>query len=195
MKRAQLAGLLIGGTIVLWQPGDLGVVLGLLAGLLASRVLANLVTGEQDRSDAVRAEQLPIALDVMSLGLDAGLAWHRSVGYAAACVDPVIAEPLLLAAHRLELGARAGEVWTGAPALLEIGEVISRSERSGSAVSDLLRQSADALRARTRAERLARAKRLGVTVMGPVTLCFLPAFIVLGLVPLIGSMLGELQLW
>jgi tight adherence protein B len=48
---------------------------------------------------------------------------------------------------------------------------------------------ADDLRESAHAEGQAAARRAGVRIVGPLTLCFLPAFVLLGVVPAVVGLL------
>lgn len=132
-----------------------------------------------------QAAAMPIVLDVMSLGLDAGISWDRATRYAAGCAPPALRSALERAAHRLSLGAAAHEVWTDE--LSQIAVVVERSFRSGAPVSVLLRQHADALRADERLRRIQRSRRLGEQVLIPVTMLGMPGFFLLALIPTLAS--------
>ena len=62
---------------------------------------------------------------------------------------------------------------------------MSRAGTSGSAVGAALRALAADLRATERARGEAAVQRAGVWVLAPLGACFLPAFVCLGVVPLV----------
>lgn len=130
---------------------------------------------------------LPLALDVLSLSLEAGISWDRSVRYAADCCSGVLERELRVAAGRLAMGAAPAEVWQGSDALLGIGRVVERSFRSGAAVSVLLRQHADSERAAERLRRIENSRRLGTKILMPVSFLGYPAFVALGIIPILAS--------
>lgn len=68
--------------------------------------------------------------------------------------------------------------------------VIALAARAGAPVSDLLRAEAFRLRRVARAEGAARAAALGVHLMLPLGACVLPAFVLLGVVPLLVSVVS-----
>lgn len=137
---------------------------------------------------------LPLALDVLSLALDAGVAWDRSVAYAADCCSGALEHELRLASSRLAMGAAPNEVWRGSPVLSQIGVVVERSFRSGAAVSALLRQQADRERAEERLRRIENSRRLGTKILIPVAFLGYPAFVVLALVPTLVSTFLQLDI-
>ncbi|GAA4373433.1 type II secretion system F family protein [Agromyces bauzanensis] len=68
--------------------------------------------------------------------------------------------------------------------------VIALAARAGAPVSDLLRAEAFRLRRVARADGAARAAALGVRLMLPLGACVLPAFVLLGVVPLLVSVVS-----
>ena len=166
-------------------PFDAAVIIGSVAAVLAYRWFPRI----PDAASVAAAHELtiamPIALDVMSLALDAGLSWDRATRYAAAASPPALRTMLERAATRLALGADPHEVWTGE--LRQIAVVVERSFRSGAPVSQLLRQQADALRADERLRRIQRSRRLGEQVLIPVTMLGMPGFFLLALLPTLAS--------
>ncbi|MFD4422615.1 type II secretion system F family protein [Agromyces sp. NPDC058484] len=68
--------------------------------------------------------------------------------------------------------------------------VIALAVRAGAPVSELLRAEAFRLRRVARAEGAARAAALGVRLMLPLGACVLPAFVLLGVVPLLISVVA-----
>lgn len=137
---------------------------------------------------------LPIALDVLSLALDAGVSWDRGVQLAADCCTDELERDLRVAAGRLAMGAAPEEVWVGTRALVDIGSIVERSFRSGAAVSTLLRQYADGERAAERLRRIENSRRLGTKILMPVAFLGYPGFVVLALIPTLASTFLQLDL-
>ena len=65
-----------------------------------------------------------------------------------------------------------------------------RSQHSGAAFAGSLQRVADDLRGDALAATDAAARRAGVLIVLPLGLCFLPAFVLAGLVPVIVAVLG-----
>ncbi|MEQ1735248.1 MAG: type II secretion system F family protein, partial [Rhodoglobus sp.] len=71
---------------------------------------------------------------------------------------------------------------------VQIGDcegVLELSRRAGVPAGELLRSEADEVRRAARFEAQEKAARLGVRLMLPLGLCILPAFMALGVVPLL----------
>ena len=73
-------------------------------------------------------------------------------------------------------------------AALAVARALEPAWTAGASPVPLLRTAADRLRSRRRAETRAAAGRLGVQLVLPLTLCYLPAFVLVGLVPLVVSL-------
>lgn len=86
----------------------------------------------------------------------------------------------------LLLGAPWEEAWTGAPAsLTPLAEALEPAWVDGVAPGPLLRRAADALRAGRQQQAQEAAARLGVRLVLPLGICYLPAFVLLGIVPVV----------
>jgi pilus assembly protein TadC len=72
-----------------------------------------------------------------------------------------------------------------------IGRAAVRSADSGAALAGALARVAEDLRADRAAAAEAAARRAGVLVVLPLVLCFLPAFLLVGVVPVVVAVLGD----
>lgn len=89
--------------------------------------------------------------------------------------------------------ARAGADWVRLADLRRDGpvaRVLAASARNGIAAGPLLLAEAGSARARAHAELERAAERLGILVLIPVGVCVLPAFVLLGVVPVLLTILG-----
>ena len=140
------------------------------------------------------------SLDVFGLCLAAGMTIPAAATASARSAPPQLASVLRRGADLLALGAGPDAAWSAPPkhrdsppdpptqALLRLAR---RSGSSGTAlaagVSELAAQCrADAVHAAT-----ATAERAGVLIAGPLAGCFLPAFVCLGLVPVVAGLAGD----
>jgi tight adherence protein B len=73
----------------------------------------------------------------------------------------------------------------------QIDGVLELSQRAGVPAAELLHSEADELRRRARAEAQTKAAVLGVRLMLPLGLCILPAFMALGVFPLIVTVVSS----
>ena len=150
------------------------------------------------------------ALIVSGLGLLwAGIAWARAMSRAAMREDRVAGLELELAWIALQGGAATGEAlvrvadcvsryrlsWVGYEALCAGGALrrtLSTASAAGVSVGTLLLEQADAARALALTQLESSAERLGVRVLVPLGVCVLPSFILLGVLPVLLSMIGGL---
>lgn len=109
-----------------------------------------------------------------------------SEGEAGRLVGEVVA--------RLEVGVDEPDAWLALrerPGLRGLCADVARAVREGTTVGAVLRTHAAAARGHARSVLVVRARQVGVSAVLPVTVCFLPAFMLLGVVPIFAS-LGEL---
>lgn len=142
------------------------------------------------------ARDLPTAVDLLAACLDAGAAPEPALRSVARALGGPVAEELLALHHRLLVGVDPGEVWRGVaahPQLGPLGRAVGRAHESGAPVSAAVGRLAEDLRARARAEVEARARSIEVKAAAPLGLCLLPAFVLLGVVPMVAGVLGSLR--
>ncbi|MEE2855439.1 MAG: type II secretion system F family protein [Actinomycetota bacterium] len=171
---------------------------------LASRRAAMPVRGGRPlRGPAAAPGPDPLAvascLDVLAVCLGAGMAVSTAAAAAAPSAPPDLARVLRRAADLLALGADPAVAWSIPPgpqdpadphidALLRLAR---RSASSGAALADGVTELAEESRQDAAHAATAAAERAGVLIAGPLGLCFLPAFICLGIVPVVAGLAGE----
>ena len=64
---------------------------------------------------------------------------------------------------------------------------VARAAGTGAPLADSVRRLAADERERARWAALERARRAGVQAVGPLAACFLPAFVLVGVVPVVGG--------
>ena len=136
------------------------------------------------------------ALDIFAVCLSSGMAVSTAARATAPSAPPPLARILGRAADLLALGADPATAW--APPAGDVDEqsrallrLARRSAASGAALADSVAELAvesrhDAARAAD-----AAAERAGVVIAGPLGICFLPAFICLGVVPVVAGLAGN----
>jgi pilus assembly protein TadC len=164
-------------------------VLGLLAGagvaVGAERLLRRSPTAAGDAGEVVRRD-LPVACDLLAVCLAAGTPTSAAVAAVATAVPGPLGECLAEVGALYRLGAAPRQAWAGAPPGTEaLGRVLVRAGESGSTVVPALHRLAADVRTAQRGDVEASVRRAGVWVLAPLGLCFLPAFLCLGVVPLV----------
>ena len=99
-------------------------------------------------------------------------------------------------AQLLALGADSTQAWQPAlecPATARLARSAQRSGRGGGALAASLTSLAAELRATAAQQSEARAQRAGVFIAAPLGLCFLPAFIAIGVAPVLIGLAGSLM--
>jgi pilus assembly protein TadC len=93
---------------------------------------------------------------------------------------------LAAVAGRYRLGSAARAAWTGvSPPVAGLARVLARAGDSGSTVVEALRALAADSRAALRASTEVRVRSAGIWVLAPLGACFLPAFVCLGIAPVV----------
>ncbi|APT93581.1 hypothetical protein CPHO_01185 [Corynebacterium phocae] len=143
------------------------------------------------------ARRRPASPDLTALAFEVDLfaqcvACGLGPATAASAVGRVSTQPAWArAGSLLELGIPAAQAWQPVreiPELAEFATLIVLSEQSGAALAQGAHRQAKALRGKAASAAIARAERAGVFIALPLTLCFLPAFIIVGLVPIVVSL-------
>lgn len=101
---------------------------------------------------------------------------------------------LVRAGTALGLGAPWDAAWAGSPpSIATLAQVLRVGRDAGAAPGPQLQAAAAALRRDRRARVRAASGALGVRLTLPLGLCFLPAFVLLGLVPVVLGLAGDLS--
>lgn len=147
---------------------------------------------------AARSEAAPAVLDLLGAALLAGLNPHKAVLRVAERAPEILREELGLAAAVLRLGGtpaaalRAAAERSGLDELQAAAAALEAAERWGAPPADALAARAEALRHRSRLHAEAEAGRAAVRLVFPLVLCFLPAFVLLVVVPTVVGALRAL---
>ncbi|AQA02687.1 hypothetical protein BVC93_09850 [Mycobacterium sp. MS1601] len=178
----------------------LAAALTLGSGPLAARLRAGYPrTLRSGRSAAAAADPLAgaSALDVLAVCLRAGMAVPAAARSSARHAPPPLAEMLDRAADLLALGADPDTAWAATEsdsrdphgqALLRLAR---RSAASGTALANGVAELADQIRSDATHAAAASAERASVLIAGPLGLCFLPAFVCLGIIPTVAGLAGD----
>jgi pilus assembly protein TadC len=174
--------------------GPLGLGIGAGAFVAADRVLRKLEPAKvrKDRED--RQADLPLTLDLLSVCLQAGMPLVAALEAVAAALPGPFSEDLGVIAGLQRLGTAAPAAWAGVAAdddLAPVARAVGRSAESGSRLGVAFDRLAASRRSGLAAAGLARARSAGVLAMAPLGLCFLPAFVCLGIVPIVLSLAKE----
>jgi pilus assembly protein TadC len=154
--------------------------------------------GRGNRSPVGPADQLGMAAtwDLLAASLRAGLPVPTAVLAVADDLPAEAAGALRATADLLALGADPVAAWAPAldcPATAGLARGARRTARSGAALAGVASALATGIRAAASDVAEARAQRAGVLITGPLGLCFLPAFVCLGIVPVVVGLAAQLS--
>lgn len=178
--------------------GWLGVGLGTAAAVAMWRTVGTLETPRSRRRREQLTRDLPHVVDLLGCCLAAGAATSAAVDLVAGAVETPMREELRMVGSRLAMGVPAQQVWADVARhgqLGALGRSLVRAMDSGASVSDAMHRLADDLRRTAGSEVEGRARSVGAKSAAPLGLCLLPAFVLIGVVPLVaGSLAGILSL-
>lgn len=132
-----------------------------------------------------------LVLELLAAQLRAGLAPLAALGTLAEALN---SRPLHTVCQRLQMGSGWGSAWSGSAAgtFGELRDALAPAYTGGAPSTALLLSLADAHRLSERRAAERAAGRLSVALVVPLGLCSLPAFICLGIVPILISLLPTL---
>ncbi|WP_166135729.1 type II secretion system F family protein [Nocardioides ochotonae] len=146
--------------------------------------------------EAVLAD-LPHVVSLLGAALRSGTPPGAAVAAVCAALPGAAADRLAPVSARLALGVEPGAVWQSLaddPELAPLGRAMARAQATGTPVVRTVERLADELAGSARAAVEDRARAVGVRAALPLGLCLLPAFVLVGIVPLVAGMLGTLGL-
>ncbi|KAB2373982.1 type II secretion system F family protein [Actinomadura montaniterrae] len=170
--------------------GLMGGALGVVVAVAVWYSFGRLGSAERRRRQARLIADLPVAVDLLAACLRGGAPWHDAVEAVADAVGGPLGEELRGVAVQIRLGADPVEAWlalTDEPILAPLARTAVRAVSSGAALAPTLGRLARDQRRVARTAAAARARAAGVRALAPLGLCFLPAFVLLGVVPAIAG--------
>ena len=189
--------LLAGAGALLFVGGPAGPVAGLGAAIGVWVVIGRAETPEARRAREEVRRDLPHLVTLFAAALRSGVAPGEGIALVSAALPGAAAARLAGVVARLALGVDPVQVWTGLaddPELAPLGRALARSQATGAAVVPSMERLADDLARRARADVEDRARAVGVKAALPLGLCLLPAFVLVGIVPVVAALLTGLAL-
>ncbi|MGW7098361.1 type II secretion system F family protein [Streptomyces sp. NPDC054838] len=184
-----------GAVVACWVlvGGVPGALLGCGAAFGVRRMLRRRPAAGVDPAEAER--QLPFAADLLAACLAAGAGPVEAAEVVGESLGGPVGERLALAGAELRLGGEPGAAWgrlAEIPGACPLAECLERAARTGAPAAEPVSRLAAALRADRTRQAGARAQRAAVLITAPVGLCFLPAFLALGVAPVVIGMASGL---
>ncbi|MEV0949726.1 type II secretion system F family protein [Promicromonospora sp. NPDC050249] len=206
-REAALAGPRTTGRLLMWLPivgGLLGWALGAdpvgtatdggIGSLAVGAGLVLLVAGRVWSDRLVAAACGPdrpgvdvqVVLELVAAALQSGAGVPRALKATGAAVGGANGVVLTRAGHALVLGAAWERAWTGVSGELDpMVRALRGAWLDGAAPGEALRAAGEEIRHERRADARTAAARLGVRLVLPLGTCYLPAFVLVGLVPVL----------
>ncbi len=183
-----MAGAIGAGLGALWWALVLGPPVALVGWVVSGRLVSPAVRRRQAR---LRAD-LPAALDLMASCLAAGLPVRGAAAAVADAVGGPVGQDLDRVLAQVAIGDAESRAWSclrDEAAWSLVARDLARSVESGTALVAMLRSHAERARKERHAALQERARAVGVRSVLPLMACYLPAFILVGIVPIIAGTL------
>jgi pilus assembly protein TadC len=182
------------GTLAGLVGGATGVGVGMAAMTAGAVVLRRAESPTVRRERARAVADLPLAADLFAAAARAGAPPERAARVVGNALGGPVGGRLVRVADALRLGDEPGDAWShlaDLPGGARLARAAARSAERGTALTRVFENHAEELRKARAAHAEASARRAGVLVVLPLGLCFLPAFLLAGVVPVVTSVLGD----
>lgn len=163
--------------------------------VVAPRMLGRL----EPRTSRTRREHLerqaPAVADLLAATLTSGAPMRPALAAVAEAVGAPATDAIRPVVAAMELGSDPATAWQPLArdhALGAIAAAVVRSERSGAPLATQLARIADDLRRQRQTVVESAARSAGVSAVAPLAACFLPAFLLLGVVPVVSGLASGL---
>ncbi|MFF2718344.1 type II secretion system F family protein [Streptomyces sp. NPDC058011] len=151
--------------------------------------------GESREERAAIAAQLPLAADLLAACIAVGAGPREAAQAVGESIGGPVGDRLARVAAEIRLGGEPAEAWGRLgeiPGARPLARCLHRAGSTGAPAAEPVSRLADAMRAEQAGAAVARAQRAGVLITAPVGLCFLPAFLAVGVAPVIIGLAGGL---
>lgn len=133
--------------------------------------------------------EVPVLMELLGAALGAGAPVPRGLQATGEAIGGSDGLSLSQVGAALRLGATWSEAWQNAPTRLQlIGQALRPAWEDGAAPRETLRAASEDLRRTRRDNARIAAEQLAVQLVLPLGLCLLPAFVLLGLMPVVLSL-------
>ncbi|WP_308312477.1 type II secretion system F family protein [Streptomyces sp. ISL-11] len=140
--------------------------------------------------------QLPVAADLMAACLAAGAGPIQAAEAVGGSLGGPVGERLAQAAAEVRLGGDPVTAWSRVgelPGARGLARCLERAQATGVPAVEPMSRLAGRLRAERGRAAGIRARRAGVLATAPLGLCFLPAFLTVGVVPVVVGLASGLM--
>ncbi|MFE7188200.1 type II secretion system F family protein [Kitasatospora sp. NPDC057541] len=186
----------LGAAVFLGGPG--GLVTGGLLAVVLHRWMPRARSPAQRQAaleEARLVRQLPLTAELLAACLGSAASPAAAVAAVGASVDAPMGPRLLSTAAELALGSPPEICWRRLgeehPPLAPLSRCLVRTSLSGAPAAAALCGLASGRRAEAVRAAHARVRRAGVLATAPLGLCFLPAFVLIGVAPVVVGLTGR----
>jgi pilus assembly protein TadC len=188
---------LAGVAAVVFVSGSAGVPGGVAAAIATWVVIGRAEPAAVRVRRRAVARDLPHVVALFAAALRSGAAPAEAIDQVCRALPGPASDRLSGVAARLSLGLDPEQVWSSLaddPPLVGLGRTLARAHATGAPVVAAVERLADELSRAGRSEAEERARAVGVQAAVPLGLCLLPAFVLIGIVPLAVALLTGLDL-
>ncbi|MFF0715925.1 type II secretion system F family protein [Streptomyces bauhiniae] len=142
---------------------------------------------------AAAARQLPLAAELLAACIEAGAGPVVAAQAVGEALGGPVGDALARGAAEARLGGEPADAWarlTALPGAGVLARLLERADRSGLPAAEPVARLASDARAESIRAATVRARRAAVLISAPVGLCFLPAFIAVGVLPVVIGLAG-----
>lgn len=169
----------------------IAILLGYLPWLLSSQRqrLSQLRYRPSESRDVHPPLAMTVILELLIAALQTGVSIPRALKAVGSATSGSDGARLVKAGRQLELGASWEQAWRNTrPELLVISDALRMAWEVGASPTASLRAAGEAAQRRQLENSKLAAARLSVRLVLPLGLCLLPAFVLIGLVPVLLSL-------
>ncbi len=167
-----------------------GMVLGVGLGAVSWFGLGRMEPRSRARERERIAGTVPLAADLLAAALTAGCPPQVAVDAVGSALDGPLGRSLVDAGTSANVGADPRQAWAPLmrePSARALARALAVAMSRGTSPVPALRRAAHDARDEARWAGEARARSLGARAAAPLGLCFLPAFVLVGIVPIVAT--------
>lgn len=146
------------------------------------------VAAQEAAKAAEAVRQLPLAADLLAACISVGAGPREAAEAVGESLGGPVGEQLARTAAEIRLGGDPAVAWGRfgeIPGAASLARCLFRAGATGAPAAEPVSRLAEAMRAERSSAAVARAQRAGVLITAPVGLCFLPAFLTVGVAPVV----------
>jgi pilus assembly protein TadC len=184
-------------TPVIAFPSVTGLMLSALVAVILYRLVPYLDAVERSRAHRISPIDLVAVLDGLTMCLAAGLTIPESMQFVGASKDSLAHRQLLNALEVYKIGqdlpTALSELQSSDSQWAVVSRILGGAHLTGAPVVATLDSLLEHLREEAQSEISTRIRALGVKSVLPLGLCFLPAFLLLTVVPLVAQFISQMH--